>query len=265
MHSRFATTLKKYRSSVEMYFKMMRRLLFALLFFVPVLSMAQTYEDVVYLQNGGILRGKVLPNDDSTTVKVEILGGSVFVVASDDVKYVKKERSQGLAPSKGPVTISQKGMWGEINMGLPVGRDVFGNFVVGFSTNFMVGYQFQPKFRLGYGTGIDVYNFGATFFPNYLRISGDFFEKPITPIYFLDLGYGSALKTDVGQVEYTGGFLTNVGTGFKFHTRGRAYWKMSIAYKTQAAKETRFDFRDGISYETRTRFNRIEYKLALGF
>ncbi|MBL6963418.1 MAG: hypothetical protein ISR55_06320, partial [Bacteroidetes bacterium] len=51
-----------------------------------LLVVAQTnLEDVVYLKNGGLVRGKIIEYFPDKHVKIETLGGNVWVFQSDDV------------------------------------------------------------------------------------------------------------------------------------------------------------------------------------
>ena len=69
-------------------------LLILLLSLISFTSFAQTQkkkQDVLYLKNGGILRGQVLKTDSDSTITIEILGKNIFVYDLSEVKVVTRE------------------------------------------------------------------------------------------------------------------------------------------------------------------------------
>lgn len=70
---------------------MLRSLVPALLIFTS-LSFASTQEDVIYKKDGSILRGTLIEqNFETGTYKIEIHGGSVFVIQQSDISKITKE------------------------------------------------------------------------------------------------------------------------------------------------------------------------------
>lgn len=56
---------------------------------------AVDYIDVVEKKDGSILKGVIIENVINDYVKVELLGGSVFVIKYDEIIALKREKSQG--------------------------------------------------------------------------------------------------------------------------------------------------------------------------
>ncbi len=50
-------------------------------------------EDVVYLKNGGVIRGKIVERESTGKVKIELLGGSIFVFQASEIDSLKKENT----------------------------------------------------------------------------------------------------------------------------------------------------------------------------
>lgn len=47
--------------------------------------------DVVYLKNGGKIRGKIIETDLKTSVKIEMKDGSIFVFKLEEIEKVGSE------------------------------------------------------------------------------------------------------------------------------------------------------------------------------
>jgi len=78
--------------------------------FVGSYAQANTLEDVIYKKDGSILRGTLIEQDfENKRYKIQLSGGSVFVVQEDEVTKISKEPSiQSLHPTASPKeTITQ--------------------------------------------------------------------------------------------------------------------------------------------------------------
>lgn len=226
-------------------------------------TFAQVKEDVVYLNDGTELRGEII-YQDSAQVKIKIYGGSVFMVQRSEIDKIVREPKEQEATDTSPFFIKQRGFWMQMNIGLPFGRNISNRFTAGFSWNAIAGYQRFPALRMGVGTGLDFYHSEAIFMPIFCRVAGDVFQTPVTPIYFVDIGYGRNLQDDMGQRVYHGGWLVNIGTGVRINTKTRSNFNLVVSYKLQNAGLTVYD-RFGVSYEERYQFNRVETKFVWGF
>jgi hypothetical protein len=51
----------------------------------------KTYIDVVYLKNGSIIKGQIIEQIPSVSLKIETTGGSIFVYKMDEVEKITKE------------------------------------------------------------------------------------------------------------------------------------------------------------------------------
>jgi len=82
--------------------------------FCGLVAVAQTQQDVIYLKNGGVYRGKIVPGYDSSVVKIEILGGNVFVVSKTDIASTDKQDAIDFR-LKGPITPQKDGFFNELS------------------------------------------------------------------------------------------------------------------------------------------------------
>lgn len=71
----------------------MRCMIFSLLL-ASQLTMAQDLEDVIYKKDGSVLRGEIIEQDfELGRYKIQLQGGSVFVINKDDINKISKESS----------------------------------------------------------------------------------------------------------------------------------------------------------------------------
>ncbi len=61
------------------------------LLFVAISSVAQSYQDVVYLKNGSVIRGLIMEQVPSQSLKLVTPDGSTFFCTFDEVEKISKE------------------------------------------------------------------------------------------------------------------------------------------------------------------------------
>lgn len=243
----------------------MKQILLQILFlFIGIAAFSQVSQNVLYLKNGGILRGVVLESDDSTKVKIEILGGSVFVVNTSEIKKQTTEKAPPIK-SQGVISSQADGFYSEIALGLPLGYNQYDWFTSGITLNYVLGYQYKRNLKFGIGTGIDHYKVSSTMFPVFLRVTGDLSAKGVTPSYIADLGYGSNISTAAEGTDHNGGLLLFLGAGLKFNTRSAVYYQLSAGYKTQFSSSTYDQWWQEEPFTEYRQFNRIECRFSIGF
>tara|TARA_B100000029_G_C17272551_1_gene850367 strand:- start:308 stop:796 length:489 start_codon:yes stop_codon:yes gene_type:complete len=62
-------------------------------FLLLSLVMTQDYIDIVYLNNGDIIKGQIIENEIDNYVKIELSGGSVLTYSYSDIKIIGVEQS----------------------------------------------------------------------------------------------------------------------------------------------------------------------------
>jgi len=63
---------------------------------------AQQLDDVVYLKNGGIVRGTIIEQVPGISIKLQTKDGNVFVYQMDEIEKIAKESKMGSASESGP-------------------------------------------------------------------------------------------------------------------------------------------------------------------
>jgi len=227
-------------------------------------AFSQISQNVLYLKNGGVLRGVVLKGQDSSQVKIETIGGNVFVVDREDIEKETVEPAPSLR-SKGIITSQPDGIYHETSFGLPFGLNQYGWFTTGVTLNYVLGYQYKRNLKFGIGSGIDHYGSRGTMLPLFLRITGDLASSAVTPTYIADLGYGSNISMSFVDEEHKGGLLLFLGAGFKINTRRAIFYHCSAGYKTQFSSSHFSQSWLEEPYSEYRQYNRAEFRFSVGF
>lgn len=228
---------------------------------------AQTYQKVVFLKNGNILKGQVF-DENETTLKVEILGGSVFVVNKADIIKMEKEKIPKQFRGKGDYIVKTNGYYHTLNFAFLFGQNQWSDLTAGASIQYTFGYQYNQWLGLGVGVGADSYFFYDTenIYPIYLEARGYFNNKPFSPYYSVQTGYGiAALQGDnfTGMLDAKGGLYLHPKIGFRFPSRSNVAFTLEVGYNMQKATY-RFNNWQG-EYEDALTFHRTSIRFGLTF
>lgn len=143
---------------------------------------AQQLEDVVYLKNGSIIRGVITEQIPGKSIKIQTLGGSLFIYQISEVDRMTKEPVQTTKQKKQP-RVKPAIDWsikysGEVNIGYAITGERFkwkaeyfnseGKEMTGWSHNVMTvfsrplfetvhGIEIGPYFFVGAGVGLQYY------------------------------------------------------------------------------------------------------------
>ena len=106
----------------------MKKYLAILLFsIITTVSFGQSnYQDVVYLKNGSIIRGVIIEQVPSESIKIETADKSVFVFQMDEIERFTKEPMQGRSPMASQSRGLQKGYRGILETGIQAGISDYG-------------------------------------------------------------------------------------------------------------------------------------------
>lgn len=222
----------------------------------------QGMEDVVYLNNGSILRGIIIEQVPNKSLKVQIAGGSVFHIELNEVTRITKEpptaasavlrdgrqdRGSGVSrdtSASAPFEYRRKGYFfqGQLLLELLQG-----------GVRVVNGYRFGRFGHLGIGVGIDLSgpsmsmsdNWGGpghltsgVYLPIYLHYSGEILKRRVTPFYALEVGYAALVAGDgmyeedygytSGAYEQRGGAMWGLGIGVRFKTKRRLNFSLLL-------------------------------------
>ena len=225
------------------------------------------YQKAIFLKNGNILKGQVLEEDESS-LKVEILGGSVFVVNKVDIIKIEEEKIPKVFRKKGDFVVETNGYFHTINFAFLFGRNQWDDLTAGASIQYTFGYQYNQYLGAWIGVGADTYFFYDTenIYPIYLEARGFFSKNAFSPYYSIQAGYGIAVLQDdgsSGMFDAQGGLYLHPKIGFRFPSRSNVAFTIELGYNLQQATYS-FDDWQG-RYEEDLSFYRTSLRFGLLF
>jgi hypothetical protein len=265
----------------------MRKHILVLFFMLPVVMLfsQSNTEDVVYLKNGSIIRGAITEHKIGDKLKIELMGGSVFVFNENEIDSIKKENIQKQQLKRFNKT-SYRNNRGYMNMtefgfiyGTNLKNDNSQNSYYayspddfGVSIHTVNGYRHWPYLFTGAGVGIDRFiNYKQTFSPFYLRLQSEFLKKKATPYVQCDVGYAVMWKQkgdDYVSYKNQGGLYLTAGGGVRIYTQSRASVIVGLTYKRINSKsEMRYTYIEGDAtvYSTKRVYQRIALSVGVAF
>lgn len=193
--------------------------LFVLVLVCAVALAQESYQEVVYLKNGSIIRGMIIEQIPNKTIKIQTADRSVFVYQMDEVEKITKELNQAQIPARKVKDRSSRGYMLLVENSAGFGTGTYGMNMEKISV--INGYRFNPYISLGGGTGL---RFGSNdYFDNvYLPLFADFrvnfINRKVTPYASANLGLAFNLS-DEEDDEPQAFFNPTIGVKFNFTKR----------------------------------------------
>jgi hypothetical protein len=193
----------------------------------PSIAQKKT-QDVIRLQNGWVLKGKLQNEGDN--IRLSTADGQEFVFPANELIEQATEPFNTLPPVK------QKGFNHYTELGaLATQNNSDANVnTSAFSFQTVNGYRFHPLLFIGAGVGVDLYA-TETYIPLFASLRGDLLKNGgIVPFYFFDLGYGvNITESEPSDLENRGGGLMATGIGIKARFQNQTAFLLSIGYRQQ--------------------------------
>lgn len=206
--------------------------------------LGQATEEVVYLNNGWVLRGQVDQTTRPNAVIIHTRDGNIFVFATQEVDSMRTEiafrklKPQFVYQTKGGNYFADLSLF--FSSGGNVNWD-WGN--TGLALQAGYSWRFKHWLSVGAGAGFNFYARGPIA-PIVLDLRGDFAPKRQSWFYQIQAGYGFRmydLTTDgwwnPEVLVQRGGLHYSGGLGVKFHAAGGAAMLFTVAYRIQHAYE----------------------------
>lgn len=206
--------------------KYLALLLFAL---ITTVSFGQSnYQDVVYLKNGSIIKGTIIEQVPNKSIKIETADRSVFAYQMDEIEKLTKEVIQGKSGGSLSNSGLQSGYKGIVELGYQIGTGDYG--MDRLKLNIINGYQINPYFSLGFGTGLRYYfDAEAALIPVFADFRANFMNNKISPYLSLGVGYSFDATNDFEGV----GFLLNPTVGVSFKVSDKSAMNVGLGYEMQ--------------------------------
>lgn len=211
-------------------------------------------EDVVYLKNGSVVRGKILEYKPAENIKIEIFGGSVLVYPATEVVEIKKEESKTQPNTnintntytsdypKRELHNPEKGWYHYSSGKLGVGMSAMSQVAISIGAYHSSGYHFNRKVGLGLGVGIER-NGAFNMLPVYVDFRGYMMKTSASMFYSLGVGYNAVLPSNGGWAwgeitKSSGGYYIHPALGVRFSSRNRVHTVIDFGCTIQSAFNT---------------------------
>jgi hypothetical protein len=186
-------------------------------------------EDVVYLKNEWVIRGKIILQNQ-TGIKIQTGEGNIYFFKTEEIVRLVKENAWNnfVYKDRGFAHFTELGP-------LIAGKTTQdGVTTAAFSFETINGYKFSQYAFLGLGIGADLYA-TQTILPVFGSIRGDLIKSgSVIPYYFGDLGYGfNITQSSTNLSDFTGGLHYALGIGMKIPFNRSAGFLLSVGYNYQ--------------------------------
>ena len=157
----------------------------------------------------------------------------------DEIERITKEPFQG---RRNRATQSfgnglQEGYKGIVELGYEIGTGDFG--MDRLKLNVINGYQINPYFSLGFGTGLRYYfDAEAALIPIFADFRANFMDNNVSPYLSLGVGYSFDATNSFEGV----GFLLNPTVGVSFMVSEKSAMNVGIGYEMQRMKFFYYDW-----------------------
>ncbi len=222
-----------------------------------------TYQDVVYLRDGSVLRGTLIQWEYGQPLTLRMLGGQEITIPDADIEKVRQEVAGSYNGKRGHrFVLKERGLYYLFGLSFPVGTEV------GISATFSMGYRFNQYLSIGGGIGYEdlEVNWSSQIIPVFLETRGYLTKKKIAPYYHLRAGLGfplANLNYDIVATEP--GIMLNPEVGVRFGGRD-VHFYMGVGYRLQKATYTVEPFwwenRTDVDHLT---YRRLDFKFGLDF
>ncbi|MEN8118775.1 MAG: hypothetical protein ABFS35_00410 [Bacteroidota bacterium] len=225
-----------------------------------------TIEDVVYLKNGTVIRGKILKNENDS-IKIETHCRNIFVYKSSDLLKVSKE-SYNLENKPAP-ELNQKGIYNITTIGFLTGNSELADAQT-FTFQSTLGYNYNQYIGAGVGVGIE--KLRTELVPVFISLKSNMLNKANSPVLNLTFGYSFPLskekKDENQEFSYEGGINFGFDIGIcSYKTQKRALL-ITAGYRYQIVKEsfssTSWYYPNSTEKNT-YKFNKIAIKIGFMF
>jgi hypothetical protein len=228
--------------------------------FVAINNYCQKTEDVLYLKNGSIIRGKIISNKTDSIFKIQSKDGNIWAFKAKETDSIKKEKYQSknekyVIKKTGFSTITDIGLF------LPLKESSGGYLSFGVAPTYFI----FPNFSAGFGLNLDLNN--QTYFPVYADLHYYINRKNIA--HFLQFSIGHAfpkekeINIEYRSLENKGGLYIAAGFGIELPQNENTSILMSFTYRYQ---QNNYKSKPGDTYyELIDKNNRYAIKFGLLF
>jgi hypothetical protein len=179
-------------------------------------------QDVIYLKNGSIIRGTIAEQIPNKSIKITTKDQIVFMYEMNDIDKITKEE---IIKDKSGLKSGYRGIF---EVGHQIGYENFRNNRL--MINIINGYQINPYFSVGIGTGLRYYyDSEDALVPVFLDLRTTFLNKKVSPYIALGAGYSYEPTDNFEGV----GYLLNPSIGLNFMISKNSAMNIGLGYEMQ--------------------------------
>ena len=206
------------------------------------LSAQNSQDDVVYLNNGTFLRGKIVKLVTGKSLRLAFNNKDTLEIPLSDVKLIRKENAPVVTNDnyKNSVRAWEYTCIAELNFGLGLleGLDRYKDTARSqYSVLLSVvnGYTITPYIQLGIGTGLEFW-MTRVFLPIYMDFRTNIYKSDNSPFMYLNIGYSLGwMQGNAGGG--LGGAKVGIGAGAKFRIIKKQVMVLSLGYNLQQTRQ----------------------------
>ncbi|MDL2323166.1 hypothetical protein LJC52_04175 [Bacteroidales bacterium OttesenSCG-928-A17] len=194
-------------------------------------------QDVIYLKNGGVIRGIIIEQVPNKSFKIQTADESIFVFSIDEVDKIAKEISKNNVEQKDPTNKTRIGYRGIIELGYELGTGDYGLDRV--KLNIINGYQINSIFSVGLGMGFRYYyDAEALLIPIFADFRATFLDRNISPYFSFGIGYSFDATNELNGV----GLMLSPNIGISFKTPDKNRINVGLGYEIQNMEFYYYDY-----------------------
>ena len=239
-----------------------------IILFLGQKAKAQDIEDVIYMKDGGIMRGIILEKSPGKGIKIQIGYRKTVFIKQEEIEKISREKVDEGATVLSAEPVKKGGYVSQFDIGLDKGR-THPN-LDRLHINLINGYRFNEHFSLGAGLGLRFYTVPRDILiPLFVCAKYTVLNRRISPFLMLAAGYSFDSSNQDEEIKFEGiGRMINPSAGLRFILTRRSYVSMGIGYEIQdfnlsAASASYFTSVAARSSNTRT--GAMSYHLTFGF
>ncbi|MEO1448114.1 MAG: hypothetical protein AAFV07_01220 [Bacteroidota bacterium] len=227
-------------------------------------------DDLVYLRNGWILRGKHTFAYGDSTLKIVTEEGHTFVFPKDEVLRIEQvKRKPNLSDN---FVIKDKGYTQLWSVALLWGSPDRSAFTTASSLHAqsLHGYKFNQYCTVSSGVGASLYGPGLLM-PLLADVRGDLGKGSIRFHYYVQGGYALPLydreewwSEEEDIFTAFGGTTLDQGLGIHIFTRRKLSWVWTLSYRIQKSREL-YEYSWGTTSEQEFTYRRLGFQIGMMF
>jgi len=228
------------------------------------ITSAQKDVDVLYFENGNVIRGHLIEQPDSSVLRIETLCHNIFQFNIDEIASIRQELLQ--TRKNRSFTPKETGYSNITDFGLLIATGYNQKNVI-FSILSTHNYTFSKGLAAGAGFGLEFFDQPTV--PLYASFTWQVYTNKLSPFTSIKAGYSIALE-DPGylwdySIDASGGMMWSAGVGTKIWLSHRNAMVISLLYRYQGIHSVRTWEWSGETTELVKKYNRLEIRFGFQF